>query len=453
MKKDKLLRNRESAWNKDTKIVFKFANDYMDFLANSKTERAATRTIVATLEKKGFKDIEKTNSLKSGDKVYFNNRGKSVLAAVIGKEKESFNLVGAHIDSPRLDLKPNPLHEMSSIALMKTHYYGGVKKYQWLNVDLALYGVIYTKDGKKIELNLGEKADEPRFIMSDLLPHLAKKQMEKRGDEIVDGEQLMIFLGNIPVDDKDTKEKVKLNVLKILNERYGVDEEDFAFAELNFVPAGRPREIGFDKSMIAGYGHDDKSCSYATLMALLDANNPEKTAIGFWSDKEEIGSYGNTGAQSYVIHDFCEMLIERLNLKISVKRMLKNSKTISADVSAAMDPSFQEVHEERNAAIMGYGVVIEKYTGSGGKYSANDTHAEYMNEIRKLLVKNKIAYQACEIGKVDAGGGGTIALYLSRFGMDTIDIGPAVLGMHSPREVISKVDLYEAYRLYSAFLR
>ncbi len=451
MKKDILLRNRQTAWKKDTKEVFKFADEYMDFLANSKTERKAARTIISALEKNSFKDIEKTSTLKTGDKVYWNNKGKSVLCAVVGKEKESFNLVGAHIDSPRLDLKPNPLLEIANIALMKTHYYGGVKKYQWLNTDLALYGVIHTKQGKKIEFNIGENENDPRFIMSDLLPHLAKKQMEKSASEFVDAEQLMIFIGNIPVEDKETKDKVKLNVLRILNQKYGIDEDDFAFAELNFIPAGKPSEIGFDKSMIAGYGHDDKSCAFATLKSIIEVKAPEKTAVAFWSDKEEIGSYGNTGAQSYVLHHFAEMLVNKLKLGISVKEMLRNSKAISADVSAALDPSFPDVHEERNAAIMGQGVVIEKYTGSGGKYSANDTHAEYMNEIRQLVIKNKVSYQVCEIGKIDIGGGGTIALYLSRFGMDTIDIGPAVLGMHSPREVISKIDLYEAYRLYRAF--
>jgi aspartyl aminopeptidase len=447
-----LMRKRTSAWQKDTSKVFKFAEGYMEFLAKAKTERAATKVIAATLEKNGFKELSKSKTLKAGDKVYHNQKGKSIIAAVIGKQNDRFNLVGSHIDSPRLDLKPNPLFEDSSIALLKTHYYGGIKKYQWVNVDLALYGVIHTKDGKKIELCIGEEDDEPRFLMSDLLPHLSKKQMEKKADEIIEGEQLNIFIGNIPLEAKEGKEKVKANILKILNRDYGIVEDDFSFAELNFIPAGKPREIGFDRSLIAGYGQDDKSCSYANLMSILDVKTPAATAIAYFSDKEEIGSYGNTGAQSYILLDFAEQLVQKLGLKSSPKEMLRQSKAISADVSAGLDPSFHESHEERNAAIIGEGVVIEKYTGSGGKYSANDTHAEYMNEIRQLMLKNDVRFQASEIGKIDIGGGGTIALYLSRFGMDTVDAGPAVLGMHSPREIISKVDLYESYKLYRAFL-
>ena len=448
--KEKLFRKKESAWKTADKKVHVFAEEYMQFLAKSKTERTASREIVAVLKKKGFEDIEKKKKLAAGDKVFLLQKNKSVIAAVIGKKHDSMHLVGSHIDSPRLDIKPNPLYEDKGLALMKTHYYGGIKKYQWVNTDLALYGVIHTKKGKQIEWTIGEKDDDPRFLVSDLLPHLSKKQMEKSGSDIIDGEQLNIYLGNIPVDDKEVKEKVKLAVLKHLNDAYGLIEEDFSFAELTFVPADAPREIGFDRSLIAGYGHDDKSCSFANLRALLDAK-PTRTAVAYFSDKEEIGSMGNTGAHSYILLDFAEILVQKLKLKKSAKQLLKNSKAVSADVTAAVNPSFSEVHDERNASHLGYGISIEKYTGAGGKYGANDASAEYMQEIRALLDEHNIVWQTGEIGKVDQGGGGTIALYLSRYGMDTVDAGPAVLGMHSPREVLSKVDLYEAYRFYKAF--
>jgi aspartyl aminopeptidase len=449
-KYENLLLKKETAWSKNKTQVFSFAKSYMDFLFVSKTEREATKTIIKELTKNGFKEIHSVKTLKPGDKVYLNQKGKSVIATVIGKNNE-LRILGAHIDSPRLDLKPNPVLESNNLAMLKTHYYGGIKKYQWTNIDLALYGVIHTKKGKKIEFKIGEKENEPRFIVSDLLPHLARKQMEKKGSEIIEAEQLNIYIGNIPLDEKDAKDKVKLNVLKILNEKYSITEEDFSFAELNFVPSGKPNEIGFDKSLISGYGQDDKACSYATLKSIIEIKNPKNICIGYWSDKEEIGSYGNTGAQSFILLDFAQILVDKLNLKITAKELLKNGKAISADVSAGVNPAFPEVHEMNNAAIIGNGVVIEKYTGGGGKYSANDTHAEYMHEIRQLIDKNKIAYQTAEIGKVDIGGGGTIALYMSRFGMDILDVGPAVLGMHSPREVMSKVDLYETFRLYKAF--
>ena len=403
------------------------------------------------MKKAGFRDIESVQKLETGDKVYLNQKGKSVIAAIIGKDKNRINLVGSHIDSPRLDLKPNPIYEDKGIALFKTHYYGGIKKYQWTNVDLALYGVVHTKAGKRIEFTYGEGKDEPCFIVSDLLPHLAKKQLEKTGNEIVEGEQLNVFIGNIPLDGEEIKEKIKLNTLNLLNEKYGIVEEDFSFAELNFVPAGLPRDIGFDRSMIAGYGQDDKACSFANLKAVMETRNPKVTAVAYFSDKEEIGSMGNTGAYSFIVEDFAQMLVKKLRLDITPKELLRESRAISADVTVAVNPSFADVHEERNAAYLGHGVVIEKYTGAGGKYSANDASAEYMNDIRKLLDANKIKHQTGELGKIDLGGGGTIALYLSRYGMDTVDIGPAVLGMHSPREVISKIDLYESYRLYKAF--
>jgi aspartyl aminopeptidase len=453
---DKLFKKNESAWlsykEPERKKIYAFAEKYKDFLNTSKTERVATKTIVTNLVKAGFRDIEKIAKLKIGDKVFFNYKGKSVIAAVIGKTKDSIRLVGSHIDSPRLDLKPNPIAEDKSLVLLKTHYYGGVKKYQWTNTELALYGVIHTKAGKRLEFSIGEKDDEPRFIFSDLLPHLAKKQMEKTGNDLVEGEQLNIFVGNIPLKEKDVTEGVKLNTLKILNDKYGLTEEDFSFAELTFVPAGQAHDIGFDKSMVAGYGQDDKACSFANMMAILDVKNPKVTAISYFSDKEEIGSVGDTGAYSFILINFAELLAEKLGTEKSATELLFGGRAISADVGAAVNPSFADVHDDKNSCITGFGVIVEKYSGAGGKYNANDANAEYMSYIREVLDKNKIIWQTGEIGKIDAGGGNTIALFMSRYGIDTVDAGPGVLGMHSPREVTSKVDLYEAYRLYKAFL-
>ncbi len=448
---EKLFKEKKSAWvSSEKNNVFDFAEEYKQFLSCSKTERTAVKTILFHLKKAGFKDISKQKELKKGDKVYLNQKEKSVICAVIGKNP-CLRLIGSHLDSPRLDIKPHPIYEDKGLSLMKTHYYGGIKKYQWTNVDLALYGVLHTKAGKKIEFAIGEKQKDPRFIASDLLPHLAKKQLEKSGNEIVEAEQLNVYLGNIPIDDKKVKEKIKLNVLEILNKEYGIIEEDFNFAELTFVPAENPKDIGFDKSLIAGYGQDDKACSFASLQAILQIKTTEDTVVSYFSDKEEIGSIGNTGAYSFILLDFAEMLGKKLKLNISAEEILRNSNAISADVGSGINPSFSEVHEEKNAAILGNGVVVEKYTGSGGKYSANDASAEYMNKIRQILTKNKIKWQTGELGKVDMGGGGTIALFMSRYGMDTVDMGPPVLGMHSPREVLSKVDLYETYKAYKAF--
>ena len=450
---EKLFRKNANSWLKaNTKDVFSFCEDYKDFLFSSKTERTATKTIVKRLEKAGFSSIEEKKTLKAGDKVYYKHKNKSVIACVIGKDVSKFRLVGSHIDSPRLDLKPNPVYETASMALLRSHYYGGIKKYQWTNVDLSMLGIMTTREGKTIEFNLGEDEGDSRFIISDLLPHLGRKRMEKPASEVVEGEELNLFIGSIPINEQGVKEKVKLNILNVLHEKYGIYEEDFAFAEINFVPSGKPTDIGFDRSMIAGYAHDDKSCSYANLMALLTVKTPSVTAISYFADKEEIGSNGNTGAESLILWDFSEILIEKCGAKTSAKRMLSNSQALSADVGAALNPNFQEVHEKQNAPLLGHGIIIEKYTGRGGKYSANDTHAEYLAEIRQILIKNSISWQTGELGKIDIGGGGTIAMYLSRLGIETVDAGPCVLGMHSPREVISKVGLYESYKLYKAFL-
>ena len=460
--KSALTIERKTVWEKADSAtkqkIFAFAQDYKQFLAAAKTERVATKEIIARLKKAGFIDFETTTKVSAGMRIYHNYKNKSVFAAVIGEDNSHMNLVGSHLDSPRLDVKPNPLVEKNGVALLKTHYYGGVKKYQWLNTELALYGVLETKSGKQIEFSLGEKDDEPKFMINDLLPHLAKDQLDKNAREFINAEQLQIYVGTIPVESKEAKEKVKTAVLEYLNKEYSMTEEDFLYAELTFVPAGKPSDIGFDRSLVCGYGQDDKICAYSTLSALLDVKNPTITAVAYFADKEEIGSVGNTGAASFTLQNFIMMLLAKSNAKdtknsICAQEFLGRSCAISADVTAAMDPIFAEVHDERNAAYIGCGVAINKYTGSGGKYSANDASSEYMNIIRRVANAANVAVQVGELGKVDAGGGGTIALYLSRFGMDVIDAGPALLGMHAPREISSKADLYEAYKLYKAFLQ
>jgi aspartyl aminopeptidase len=455
VKNDKLFNKKESYWKEmstnEIKKVFAFSDEYKKFLNVSKTERLCVQNVVKTLTSKGFKDINTIKTLNTGDKVYKLFKEKVVISAIVGKDKSSWQLIGSHTDSPRLDLKPNPLYEDSGIGLLQSHYYGGIKKYHWVNLPLAMHGIVYTKEGKKIEIHLGEEENEPKFIISDLLPHLAKDQMEKKASVVITGEELNIIVGNIPFDDKDVKDKVKLNILKILEKHFKLHEEDFGFAEFEFVPAGKAIDIGLDASMVGSYGQDDKVCVYTSLMAFIDLNKTNKTAIGFFVDKEEIGSTGDTGAQSFALLNFAQEYLEKSGLKISTGKLFENSKAISADVTAAYHPMYKEVSDAQNSSYLGKGVSVEKYGGSGGKYSTNDAGAEYMNYIRSLLVKYKIPFQVGEIGKVDIGGGGTIAMFMSRYGMDCIDIGPCVLGMHSPCEVTSKADIYSAYLFYKAF--
>lgn len=449
----KLFLNKESSWhNYNQKEVFKFADDYKKFLGESKTERLAVKNIVSTLTKSGFKSIEKFNSLKQGDKVYKLFKNKVVLALIVGKNKEDLRIVGSHVDSPRLDLKPRPLYEDSELALMKTHYYGGVKKYHWVNEPLSLIGVIFTKQGKKVEISIGEKDTDPVFTIPDLLIHLSRDNMEKKAKDVVQGEELNILVGNIPVKDEKIKEKVKLSVLEYLNKEYGIIEEDFTAAELELVPAQRPREIGFDKSMIGGYGQDDRVCVYTSLRALIDLKNPKQTSMAVFFDKEETGSNGDTGAAGFLLKNISEEYCEKAKLKISSSVLLENAKALSADVTAAINPNYKDVHEINNVSYLGRGVSIEKYGGSGGKYSSQDAHAEYMSEIRMILDKENIPWQSGELGKIDCGGGGTIAKFLGQYGMDCVDVGPCILAMHSPFEVSSKADVFSAYRLYKAFL-
>ncbi|MBT3814860.1 aminopeptidase [Candidatus Woesearchaeota archaeon] len=450
----KIFLDKKSSWHDLKKDqVFKFADSYKKFLKESKTERLCIENVVKVLKKNDFKDINTITNVKEGDKIYKNVRGKALLAAIIGKNPSKWQLIGSHVDSPRLDLKPHPVYEDSGFGLIKTHYYGGVKKYHWVNTPLALHGVAFTKEGKKVTIAIGDKDDEPKFIIPDLLPHLARNQMERKANKIIEGEELNILVGSIPVDDDKIKEQVKFTVLKYLHKEYGLIEEDFAIAELELVPVTNPMDIGFDSSLIAAYGQDDKVCVYASLMALLETKEPKNTSVAFFADKEEIGSVGDTGAASFVLQNFAHDYAQLTKLKITVSNLFENSNAVSADVTAGMNPNYKDVHDPSNASYLGRGVSVEKYGGGGGKYSTQDAHSEYMQYIREILDKNKIAWQTGELGKIDLGGGGTIAMFLSRYGMNCLDAGPSLLGMHSPCEVTSKADIYSSYLFYKAFFK
>ncbi|MFW5852707.1 MAG: aminopeptidase, partial [Nanoarchaeota archaeon] len=388
---EKIMIKRENAWKKipenEHKDVFKFSEDYKSFMLKNKTERLASENIIAILKKEGFKDINDVSRAHSGEKFYKVIKSKTIIAFIVGKTDDDLRIVGSHLDSPRLDLKPLPISEDSGLALLKTHYYGGIKKYHWVNQVLELHGVVHTKDGKKINISIGAEDNDSKFIIPDLLPHLARKQMEKEPKNVVEGEELNILVGNIPVDDNKIKSQLKLAAMKILNERYSIVEEDLCFAELELVPSVKPVDIGLDRSMIGAYGHDDKVCVYTSLRALLGIKNPEHTAVCLFADKEEIGSVGNTGAESLLLHNFAHDYSELLGGKINPAKLLENSKAISADVTAGVNPNYKDVHDLQNASYLGQGVSVEKYGGSGGKYFSNDTHAEYMNFIRQILDK------------------------------------------------------------------
>lgn len=433
------------------------SKDYINFLNTAKTERLAAKEIIRRAEEKGFVDINEkiaAKSLRPGDKVYALNKNKGVALFVIGSEdiENGMAIVGAHTDSPRLDLKPVPLSEDVNLAYFKTHYYGGVKKYQWTTIPLELHGVIYTKAGEKLEISIGDNDDEPVFTISELLIHLSRKLMDKSAREVIEGEQLKILVGSIPLKD-ESDNPVKKNILRILNEKYGIIEEDFITAEFEAIPAIKARNAGLDSSMIIGHGHDDRVCSYSALNAILSVENPKKTLVGLFVDKEEIGSKGNTGMYSQF---FENTVLELLNINdkanlISLKRTLANSKVLSADVTAAYDPNFKDVSELDNSAQFGCGVALTKYTGSGGKGGSNDANAEYLQEVRSAFDKEDVIYQTGELGAVDAGGGGTIAFILAEYNMDVVDCGTPVVSMHAPTEVISKADLYSTCKAYKAF--
>lgn len=430
-----------------------YAQGYKKFLDNAKTEREAAKTAIEMAESKGFLPFEIGKEYKAGDKVYFNNRGKTVAFAVIGKQTvdNGINITAAHIDCPRLDLKPNPLYEDSELALFKTHYYGGIKKYQWTAVPLALHGVFVLKDGTVKEVSIGEKDDEPKFVINDLLPHLAQEQSKRTLNEGIKGEELNVLIGSHPFKDDEGSELVKLNILNILNQKYDICEEDFLSAELEMVPAQKACDIGFDRSLVGAYGQDDRVCAYPALTAVLEVENPEKTAIAILADKEEIGSMGNTGLESdflrFVIGDIAKMQ----NVDATVA--LRNSKCLSADVSAGFDPTFPEVMDRRNAAFLNYGVVVTKYTGARGKSSTSDASAEYVAYVRNMLDKAGIAWQVGELGRVDLGGGGTVAMFIANMGIDVVDLGVPVLSMHAPFETTAKFDIYMCYRAMYEFMK
>lgn len=459
---EQLVYESKSAWERlsenESEQVNSFCAGYIDFLNKAKTEREAVDVFIKLAEQKGFQNLNNINQkLNKGDKVYFSNRGKTLLLAVIGEEplENGFCAVGAHVDAPRLDLKQNPLYESSDLGFLKTHYYGGIKKYQWTTIPLAIHGVVVKENGEKINIVIGEDDSDPVFCISDLLPHLSQEQMQKKMSEVIIGENLNILIGNQPYKDEKVKEKVKLNILKLLNEKYGIREKDFYSAEIEIVPAIKAKDVGIDRSMIGGYGQDDRVCAYAAAKAVFEVSIPKKTAVCILADKEEIGSVGNTGMQSRILIDFISELIELTgglnSLKLS--RALRNSKMISADVNGALDPAYEGVMEKRNSAYIGKGVCVTKYTGHAGKSGANDAHAEFLSEVIRILDNNNVAWQIGELGKVDQGGGGTIAGYLANLGMEVVDCGTALLSMHSPFEIASKVDIYMTYRAYLAFIR
>ena len=456
---NKLFNKKKSGWleieNEEGSKIFSFCEGYMDYLNKAKTEREFIAEAKKKAEENGFKDLNTIQNLQSGDKVYFINRNKSMYLAVIGKQsiENGLHIVGAHVDSPRLDLKPNPLYEDGELAYFNTHYYGGIKKYQWTAIPLSIHGVIVKTNGEKITVNIGEDEKDPIFTITDLLPHLAKEQVSKKLAEAIEGENLDLLVGSIPYKDTESKEKVKLNILNLLNQKYGITEADLQSSELELVPCFKARSLGFDMGLVAAYGQDDKVCSYTALTALMEVNEPPKTAVCILSDKEEIGSMGNTGMESHVFDYFISELLNkrgenRVNL---LDKVFCYSKMLSSDVDAAFDPLYSNVSDKNNSGYLSKGLTLNKYTGSRGKSGASDANAEYVAWVRDLFEKNKIKYQMSELGKVDVGGGGTIAYILANKGVDVIDCGVGVLSMHAPYEVTSKYDIYTAYRAYKAF--
>ena len=456
---------RENAWkscNKQTvKEIFGFCEGYKKFISECKTERECTRRSIQMAEEHGYRNLKEIiaakETIKSGDKVYADNMGKAIVLFNIGKKpiEDGLKILGAHIDSPRLDVKQNPLYEDSDLVLMDTHYYGGIKKYQWTTIPLALHGVVALTDGSVIDVEIGEKEKDPVVCVSDLLIHLAAEQMEKNGAKVVEGEALDLVVGNMPFNSKkDEKNPAKAYILDILKKKYRIAEEDFMSAELEAVPAGKARDLGLDASMVLGYGQDDRVCAYTSLMAMLEVEEPEYTSVCLLVDKEEIGSVGATGMQSLFFENMVAEILDRMGCysELILRRTLANSEMLSSDVNAGFDPNYAYAFEKKNASYLGRGVVFSKFTGSRGKSGSNDANAEYIARVRKSLERENVAYQMAELGKVDIGGGGTIAYILAKYGMDVIDCGVAVLSMHAPYEATSKIDIYEAKRGYVAFL-
>ena len=431
-----------------------FANGYKDFLNRSKTEREVVNEVTKLLEANGYTVFDPKKTYKAGDKIYKVNRKKAILASTIGSEpiKEGIRINGAHIDSPRLDLRPNPLYEKSEISYFKTHYYGGIRKYQWATIPLSMHGVIFKKDGSFVEINLGEGEDDPVFYISDLLPHLSSKQDQRKLSEGIKGEELNIFMATLPFDDTDdVKDSVKLKTLEILHNMYAITERDFARAEIEFVPATKARDIGLDRSLVGGYGHDDRVCAYPAIIAEIEAKNPRYTTLTILADKEEIGSAGNTGLHSHFVYDFIEYLSECFGA--DVKEVCEKSACLSSDVNAAFDPTFPDVFEPKNSSYLNRGCVLTKYTGSRGKAGSSDASAEFMNKVISIMEANDVHWQVGELGALDIGGGGTIAQYVAMMNIDVVDLGVPVISMHSPYEVISKLDLYNTYLAFKAFYK
>ncbi len=450
----------KNAWEKysdeEFKLVMKFNDDYKDFLSKGKTERLCVELSVKEAEANGFKELSTYSSLKKGDKVYVTNKNKNFAAFVIGEEsiENGLRVLGAHIDSPRLDIKQNPLYEKNGFTLLDTHYYGGVKKYQWVTIPLALYGVVCKKDGTTINIAIGDDINDPVVGISDLLIHLAGDQLQKTAAKVIEGEDLDLTLGNIPKKGAE-KDKVKAYILDLLKEKYNFEEEDFLSAEIEVVPAGPSRDYGLDKSMVAGYGHDDRVCAYTSLRAVLDAGECKYTTCAVLVDKEEVGSIGATGAQSKWFENIIAELIalQEDYSDLKLRHALTNTKMLSSDVSAGFDPLYPGVNDSKNSAYFGNGIVFNKYTGARGKSGCNDCMPEFFADIRRVMDENDINFQTAELGKVDQGGGGTIAYILGNYNMNVVDAGVAVLNMHSPMEIVSKADVYEAYKAYKAFIK
>ena len=457
--KDKLFNKKENGWkdlnNEEKNKIFEFSDNYMSFLNVSKTEREFIKNARKLADENGYKDIMEFDSLKPGDKIYFINREKSMYLAIIGTEpiENGLHIIGSHVDSPRLDLKPNPLCEDTELAYFKTHYYGGIKKYQWTTIPLAIHGRIVKSNGEKIDICIGEEANDPIFTITDLLPHLAQDQMQKKLKDGIDGEDLKLLVGSIPYGNEKGADLVKLNILNILNQKYGITEADLSSSEIELVPEFKARSLGFDGGLVAAYGQDDKVCAYTSLMAMMELNNVKNTAVCILSDKEEIGSMGNTGMESHMFDFFVSEILNKIgvNKPNLLDRVFCFSKMLSSDVDAGYDPIYASVSDRENAGFLGKGISLNKYTGARGKSGASDANAEYVAWIRNVLEKNDIKYQIAELGKVDIGGGGTIAYIIANKGADVIDLGVPVLSMHAPYEVTSKYDVYSAYRTYKAF--
>ena len=444
----------EEASADEVRAIYDYSVGYMKYLDDAKTEREAVEATIELAKAEGYTEYRFGESLNVGDKKYYNNRGKSVVLFKIGSrnlEEDGIRILASHIDSPRIDLKQVPLYEDSGMAFFKTHYYGGVKKYQWTAIPLALHGVMVKTDGEAVDVRIGEDEGDPIFYINDLLPHLGRKQAAEPLGTAITGETLNILVGGLPYADSEVSDKIKLTVLSLLNDKYGVTEEDFLSAELSLVPAFKARDIGFDRALIGAYGHDDRVCSYPALTALLESDDSERTVMVLLADKEEIGSVGATGMQSDVLIDLIALISRAVMADPIVVR--SKSKCLSADVTAAYDPNFAEVYEKRNSAMLSCGTCMSKYTGAGGKSSTNDASAEYVGYVRKLFKENGVIWQTAELGKVDVGGGGTVAMFIANHNIDTVDLGVPVISMHAPYEVVSKADVYSTYKAFKAFIK